>query len=125
MPVTRTPVTCAGILPFRRRSRQAAESPSFAQPTSSGIIRLVTAASAASAASSASTASGGYFFVLDGLDGCGKSTQSRELARFLRAEQGLEVVEVRDPGATPVGEHIRELLLGVRANADEDLRPTT
>ncbi len=72
-----------------------------------------------------SPATRGYFFVLDGLDGCGKSTQARELARFLRAERGLEIVEVRDPGATPVGEQIRELLLGVRANADDDLRPTT
>jgi dTMP kinase len=67
----------------------------------------------------------GYFIVLDGLDGCGKSTQAKELARYLRAERGREVMEVRDPGATPVGEQIRELLLRVRANADEELRPTT
>lgn len=70
-------------------------------------------------------ADAGWFIVLDGLDGCGKSTQSRELARFLRAERGLDVIEVRDPGATPVGEQIRALLLHARANPDEELRPAT
>ncbi|MHC5019229.1 MAG: dTMP kinase [Planctomycetota bacterium] len=67
----------------------------------------------------------GYFIVLDGLDGCGKSTQARELARYLRAERGAEVEEVRDPGATPVGEQIRELLLQVRTEGEQELRPTT
>jgi dTMP kinase len=48
---------------------------------------------------------------LDGIDGTGKSTQCRLLADWLRA-QGHAVVECTDPGGTPVGQVIRELLLG-------------
>jgi dTMP kinase len=47
------------------------------------------------------------------LDGTGKSTQCRLLAEWLR-KQGQEVVECADPGGTPVGDAIRDLLLGRR-----------
>jgi dTMP kinase len=50
------------------------------------------------------------FIVLDGVEGCGKSTQARKLAAHLRAE-GHEVVLTHEPGGTPVGEAIRELIL--------------
>jgi dTMP kinase len=50
------------------------------------------------------------FLVLDGLDGCGKSTQCRLLADWLRA-RGHDVVCCADPGGTPVGDVIRALLL--------------
>ncbi len=53
----------------------------------------------------------GKFIVLDGGEGCGKSTQARRLADFLRDEAGLPVTAARDPGATPIGEQIRALLL--------------
>ena len=53
------------------------------------------------------------FISLDGLDGTGKSTQCRLLAEWLR-KQGQEVVECADPGGTPVGDAIRDLLLGRR-----------
>ena len=53
------------------------------------------------------------FISLDGLDGTGKSTQCRLLAEWLR-KQGQEVVECADPGGTPVGDTIRDLLLGRR-----------
>src|SRR5262249_6032908 len=52
----------------------------------------------------------GLFLSLDGLDGAGKSTQGRLLAEWLR-EQGHFVVTCADPGGTPVGDRIRELLL--------------
>ena len=52
----------------------------------------------------------GLFLSLDGLDGAGKSTQGRLLAEWLR-EQGHVVVTCADPGGTPVGDRIRELLL--------------
>ncbi len=48
--------------------------------------------------------------VLDGPDGGGKSTQAQRLAARL-ADAGRDVVHVRDPGSTPVGERIREILL--------------
>lgn len=50
------------------------------------------------------------FLSLDGLDGTGKSTQCRLLARWLR-EGGLEVVECADPGGTAIGDVVRDLLL--------------
>lgn len=52
----------------------------------------------------------GKFIVLDGPDGCGKSTQSRLLADWLGA-QGASVASFRDPGTTVIGEKIREILL--------------
>jgi dTMP kinase len=55
------------------------------------------------------------FFSFDGVDGAGKSTQVDLFCRWL-AEQGLPVVSCRDPGSTPLGERIRDLLL--TANAD-------
>jgi len=50
------------------------------------------------------------FVSLDGLDGCGKTTQCRLLAAWLRG-QGYAVTECADPGGTPAGDAIRDLLL--------------
>lgn len=52
----------------------------------------------------------GRFVVLEGMDGCGKSTQARRLVERLRA-LGRTVVHTREPGGTPAGERIRALLL--------------
>ncbi|MHC4820028.1 MAG: dTMP kinase, partial [Planctomycetota bacterium] len=62
----------------------------------------------------------GRFLVIDGPDGAGKTTQAMRIAEFLRA-RGEEVVTLREPGATPAGEAIRELLL----DADTDVTPLT
>ena len=64
--------------------------------------------------------SAGYV-VLEGPDGCGKSSQARALCEWLR-EQGQKVLHVREPGSTPVGEALRQLLL---ARATGELRPVT
>jgi len=50
------------------------------------------------------------FITLDGGDGCGKSTQIRLLAERLQA-QGKTVVCCRDPGSTPLGDAVRNILL--------------
>ena len=50
------------------------------------------------------------FFSFEGIDGSGKSTQARLLAESLR-RRGHTVVEVREPGTTPLGENVRRLLL--------------
>jgi dTMP kinase len=51
------------------------------------------------------------FVTFEGVDGSGKSTQARLLAERLRGE-GRSVVLTREPGGTPLGEQVRELLLG-------------
>ncbi len=50
------------------------------------------------------------FFSLDGIDGVGKSTQMQLFCDWL-ADQGRMVVTCRDPGSTPLGERVREILL--------------
>ena len=50
------------------------------------------------------------FVTFEGVDGSGKSTQAELLAGSLRGE-GREVVATREPGGTPLGEQVRELLL--------------
>jgi dTMP kinase len=52
----------------------------------------------------------GRFIVLDGSEGCGKSTQSRLLGERLTSA-GLHPLVVRDPGTTRIGEQIRAILL--------------
>lgn len=55
----------------------------------------------------------GRFLVLDGIDGCGKSTQARLLVQRLR-DQGGDPLHLREPGSTIAGERIRALLLDER-----------
>jgi dTMP kinase len=61
-------------------------------------------------------AAAGKFIVLEGGDGAGKTTQVALLSAWLDAI-GLPHVSTREPGGTPVGEAIREVVLG-RADLD-------
>jgi dTMP kinase len=51
------------------------------------------------------------YAAIEGIDGAGKSTVAAGVAATLE-QRGLEVVRVREPGGTPAGEAIREILLG-------------
>ena len=59
---------------------------------------------------STSTTTPGLFVVFEGGDGVGKSTQVVELVSRLRNRR-IEPVVTRQPGGTPIGEKLRELLL--------------
>jgi dTMP kinase len=51
------------------------------------------------------------FLALDGIDGTGKSTQCRLLVEWL-ARVGVPVVACAEPGGTPLGDQLRQMLLG-------------
>ncbi len=52
----------------------------------------------------------GKFITFEGIDGAGKSTHLDWLTRHLRG-RGHSVVVTREPGGTPLGEKLREILL--------------
>jgi dTMP kinase len=62
----------------------------------------------------------GKFITLEGVDGAGKSTHLGFVADWLR-QRGREVVVTREPGGTPLGETLRELLLHREMDADTEL----
>jgi dTMP kinase len=62
----------------------------------------------------------GVFITFEGMDGCGKTTQMRRLAKRLRRE-GRAVLETAEPGGTDIGLQIRNILLD---SANHKLSPT-
>lgn len=59
----------------------------------------------------------GRYIGFEGVEGAGKSTVVAKVAAHLRAE-GRQVVTVREPGGTPIGEEIRRLLLHADSMSD-------
>lgn len=53
----------------------------------------------------------GLLLVIEGPEGAGKSTQVARLGAWL-TRRGREHLELREPGGTPLGERVREILLG-------------
>lgn len=62
----------------------------------------------------------GFFITFEGIEGSGKSSVSDFLYKYL-SEIGFEVIRVREPGGTFVGEKVREILL----NPEIKLSPWT
>ena len=56
----------------------------------------------------------------EGIDGSGKTTQSRKLYEFLRAK-GINVSLYREPGGTPLGEELRDILIKRELNERTEL----
>ncbi|TSA48392.1 MAG: dTMP kinase [Nitrosomonadales bacterium] len=61
----------------------------------------------------------GKFITLEGVDGAGKSTHIPVIAELLR-KRGREVLVTREPGGTPLGEKLRELLLSHPMHAETE-----
>ena len=63
----------------------------------------------------------GRFIVLEGIDGCGKTTQLQHLVRWLPTSglmpAGVQLLQTREPGGTSLGRSIRQLLLHTTADA--------
>jgi dTMP kinase len=60
------------------------------------------------------------FITFEGPEGSGKTTQARRLAQWLCA-QGRQVVLTREPGGTPIGDQIRDILHSSRNTAMDAL----
>lgn len=60
----------------------------------------------------------GCFITFEGADGCGKTTQSELVKKYLE-EKGFDVIWTREPGSAGLGKKIRELLL----HYDGDVAP--
>jgi len=58
----------------------------------------------------------GKLITFEGIDGSGKTTQIAYLADFIRS-LGLEVLLLREPGGTRIGEAVREVLLDMKHEA--------
>ena len=69
-----------------------------------------TALSVAAPEPTTGTSYGGLFIALEGGDGAGKSTQLALLRQWLES-LGRTVVVTREPGGTPFGRHVRDLVL--------------
>lgn len=59
------------------------------------------------------------FITFEGVDGAGKSTHLSWFAETLRG-QGLDVLLTREPGGTPLGERLREILLNEPMHAETE-----
>lgn len=60
----------------------------------------------------------GVFLVFEGGDSCGKTTQLEMLTQALH-DAGIEPVVTREPGGSPLGEQIRDLVLNPKYHVDE------
>ena len=56
-----------------------------------------------------------FLISFEGIEGTGKSTQCRLLCNYLK-NKGLKVMFLREPGSSPLGEKIRQLLLFGKGN---------
>ena len=59
------------------------------------------------------------FISIDGIDGCGKSTQIRKLNKFF-IDKGLPVLMTKEPGGTEVGTVFRKILISTMYNIEPE-----
>jgi len=61
------------------------------------------------------------FITFEGVDGSGKTTQAQQTVTYLQ-QNGYDVIYTREPGGTPIGDQIREILLDNMDNTDMHAR---
>jgi len=61
----------------------------------------------------------GKFITLEGMDGAGKSTHIGNIIEILES-RGHEVISTREPGGTPLGEQLREVILHEKMHAETE-----
>ena len=61
----------------------------------------------------------GKFITLEGMDGAGKSTHIGNIIEMLES-RGHEVISTREPGGTPLGEQLREVILHEKMHAETE-----
>ena len=61
----------------------------------------------------------GKFITFEGIEGSGKSTQSKMLVEYLN-NNGIEAVWTREPGGCPEAEEIRNMLRKIRNQVDKE-----
>ena len=62
----------------------------------------------------------GFFITFEGIDSCGKTTQARKLASYLRTK-GYRVLLTREPGGDRIAEKVRRILLSKTNSEMTDL----
>jgi dTMP kinase len=62
----------------------------------------------------------GFFLTVEGIEGCGKTTQLKRLAKQLR-DAGRNCVTTKEPGGTPIGDRVRAILLDPQAEGMDAL----
>src|SRR5919109_2345191 len=105
---SRTPSGTCSRLPLERSSTTTTSSPRAS--SASTMCEPMKPAPPVTTARTALWYDDPMFVTFEGLDGSGKSTQARLLAQHLTAG-GREVVATREPGGTPLGERVRDVLL--------------
>ena len=65
----------------------------------------------------------GFLITLEGIEGSGKTTHARRLFSFLK-ESGIPCLLTREPGGTPMGEKIRDILLNPESGVIDPLAET-
>ncbi|MBI2609079.1 MAG: dTMP kinase [Deltaproteobacteria bacterium] len=58
-----------------------------------------------------------YFITLEGIEGCGKSTQIPLLKEYLEKNTSYKVLVTREPGGSPIADQIRKILLSRKNKA--------
>jgi dTMP kinase len=61
----------------------------------------------------------GKFITFEGIDGAGKSSHVSFITQYLR-DHGIEVVATREPGGTPLGETLRNIVLNEKMHGDTE-----